>query len=277
MTPEHKNWYLEPGYCNELLAECKNVLAKSYDIKLLADDARPLIIGENIDHLDVDDIFLERTTDRTYYATTQNNQYTLNFDDYELFEQELEDVMGYEHDFDVQRLAHVLFIGQGVGRTAIRYLFDQKRPTELKQEAYEQMLQEFLASHDSIEEKIEEIFFDEAFKDRAKMVNILSDKRAEEINKLRMSMRVLFDTPFVYDNTGMDYYELISRAEKHILESYTHPDNQMSTDLMTQLGRDPLKIDERFFDSLSSWVIAAATPMSPGSYRHLNSDGWQRD
>lgn len=275
MSPKKQGWYLDPTYCNELLNDCRETLSQNYKIDQILNDQRPLVIGKYPEYNNGN--FVERTTERTDYIDAYDKEYVLNREDYDSFELEMEDVLGFDYDKDIKKIAHVTFIGLGVGRTAIRHMFGNNVPVDHKKEQYAQMLGDFFSSHDDIEEMLVGVFDLPDFEERASMANVLTDKRAESINGLRMCMRVLFDTSYVLEETGMEYYDLIDGAKQYIKRSYFNAENQTVNDLMTECGSKPLKIDEHFFDRLPDWIIAAATPMRPNQLKALFAKSWQID
>lgn len=219
---------------------------------------------------------LERLIDRNYAISRCNGSYSFNYEDFEQFEKEVADILSPEVDCEVT--SRRLFIGLGVAGTAVRELWDKPEVAPFKHAKYRDAVTEFFSSKDDIEEMIQGIFCDPEFLERAEMTKWLTDGRALSINGLRLRNRLLFDTTAMPEFVGVEYADLIQAARKVIPESYYNRDGELYSDILSiGLGQSPKGGDKLFFDALSDYTIATATPMRPESAKHLLSPAWSKD
>lgn len=248
----------------------EELLGDFYAIDTLRSMAAPLTIGV------ASDDNLERLSDRQYSIMRTNGSYSLNTDDYSEFESDLS-FLDENKLVQLEPIARKMFIGLGVAGTAIREIWGMKGVSMFKRGRHKEAVTDFLASKDDIQSMVSTIFSDEGFAERGAMADEVSDERSMSINGLRLRLRTLFDASGVQEYIGLDYSELIDGARSGIKKLYGRDGGFYEDLLFIALGQPPQQGDKLFFNAISDFTLAAATPIRPEAASHLLARPWSVD
>ncbi len=259
---------------NAHAAAVTDAMADFYDLENLATDSAKVIIGYPVDG------GLERVSDRTYSIMRTNGNYSLNHEDYNLFEDELEYTLSGpagELRVEAAQIAQRIFVGIGVANVAIHEMLGKHPPSPLREQSHAEALRLFFTSTTDIRQGFNSIFYEPEVKDRAEMTTELKDATAMSINGLRFALRLLFDVPKAEELTGVEYGMLIYKSQKAIRALYERDAKHYVDVSVVGLGQNPKKGDTMFFNALPDWLVAAAVPMRPESFKHFFAKGWGQD
>lgn len=255
---------------NQDLIMFSDLLSDHYGLRNLSKDSAKVSIGEPTADC------IERVVDRAPSIQRTNGDYTFNAEDFQIFEDELDYVLPPEMG-DAEEVARKLFVGLGVAGTALQEIMGKNPVSVLKEESHAKQMYEFFASHDAINQTFVEIFDDPGFKERAEMTKDLDDERAIAINGLRLSFALLYSIQGMGNVIGVEQEDLKQSSRTQISYAYERDINYYMNPVVIGLNQNPKVADRMFFNSLPTWIIAAAAPMQLKSFSHLLSRGWQRD
>lgn len=270
MADYHPNPEFDTVMFSYAAGQFRDVLAEHYGLPRLADLATVVEVSE------MPDDTLERVTERSYSIIEPGEEgiYSLNVEDYSSFSNEVDEAFPERPDTD--QIARSLFVGLGVAGTALAEMLQTNIPAPLKKRTHAQMLRDFFASHDGVEEALRVMFTDK-LRERAEMSDGMYDARAMSINGLRLRLRILFDAVGHNQLIPVRYDELILRAREHIPQLYKNESTHYCDVMVMSLGQSPKKGDQMFFATLPDWLIAAAAPLRPQEFQHFHSPAWRKN
>lgn len=254
---------------SEELHTAEQLIGGFYDLPQIAGANSSTAIGvTNEDHV-------ERVLDRVYSIQKNHTGYSLNDEDFLELEYDIAYMLPPEYDSDT--ISRRLFIGMGVAGTAVREIWARHDTAFFKRSQHQDLMKEYFCSKVDIDAMIGKIFDHPDISDRKEMTEDLTDKDATRINGLRLRQRILFDASGMAEFIGIEQYDLIQAARKAILEKYKVNGEFYDDVMVVGLGQAAKEGDKLFFDALSDFTIASATPLPPQQAKHLFSPAWTID